>query len=85
MEPLWIWIGGFCVILGGAWAGAKAAFVVTLILRGLFGRATQQEQRHVVYVQPPQYPRYPQQPPRNLNYEQGDVIDVDLAPRYEHR
>ena len=69
---IWTVIGAIVVLGGGAWTGAKVAFVVTLILQGLFGRATQREQRHVVYVQPPQHNH-------NFNhnhYREAEVVDV---------
>lgn len=69
MESFWIAIGWIVVLGGGAWAGAKAAFVTTLFLQAIFGKATRNEQKHIVYVQRPPEPYYYQD-------QNGTVIEV---------
>lgn len=76
MESFFIFLGWVVVLGGGAWAGAKAAFVVTLILQGLFGRATQKEQKHVVYVQAPPRPQYYYTPHQHGDLQTVEVVDV---------
>mgnify|MGYP006233955569 CR=1 FL=1 len=50
MEDVFFVLGAIVVLGGGAWAGAKAAFLTTLFFKVLFGKASEPPQPQVVYV-----------------------------------
>ncbi len=90
MESFFIGLAWIVVLGGGAWAGAKAAFVTTLVLKMLFGKATQTQQQHVVYVQVPRTRgRIQRGPDQYYDYEDEhgyyDAEVIDVTPRVERR
>ena len=78
MGEFWMFIGWMVVIGGACWTGAKVAFCTTLFLQAIFGKATRNEQKHIVYVQRPPEPYYYQ---NHHHYQNQNGVVIDVEPR----